>query len=148
MDTQRIVVELVESGLAGCGHLVAGHGGLLASLFLAGLAVSASHCAGMCGPFVLAQVGTRLAAMPLQRATLLTRLSGMALLPYHLGRATTYTALGAVAGGLFGGVEKERKKVLGGGCAQVEARVGGAPPAGAAGAGEEGKGLEAAPTIL
>lgn len=74
------------------------------AMLLLGLTGGLTHCTGMCGPFVLAQVGSRLAATPIQQTTLLTRLSGMALLPYHLGRATTYTALGAVAGGLFGGV--------------------------------------------
>src|SRR5258708_3015611 len=53
----------------------------------------------VCSPFVLAQrpVG---ADSP---ATRLARLSSGALLPYHLGRLTTYTLLGALAGG-FGGV--------------------------------------------
>ena len=41
----------------------------------------------MCGPFVLAQVGARAG---------LRRLTGPALLPYHLGRGTTYVALGAL----------------------------------------------------
>ncbi|MBL6457525.1 sulfite exporter TauE/SafE family protein [Belnapia sp. T6] len=68
---------------------------LTGTLFLAGLAGGASHCAGMCGPFVLAQMargeglgGGRLA-----------RLSGALLLPYHGGRAIGYAALGAAAGG-------------------------------------------------
>jgi sulfite exporter TauE/SafE len=41
----------------------------------------------MCGPFVLAQVGARAG---------LQRLAGSALLPYHLGRGTTYIALGTL----------------------------------------------------
>jgi len=41
----------------------------------------------MCAPFVLAQVGARVR---------LQRLAGSALLPYHLGRGTTYVALGAL----------------------------------------------------
>jgi len=60
---------------------------LILALFMAGLVGSAGHCAGMCGPFVLAQVGAR---GPMQR------LVGAALLPYHLGRGTTYIALGAL----------------------------------------------------
>ena len=56
---------------------------LVLALFMAGLVGSAGHCAGMCGPFVLAQVGAR---------TQLNRLAGSALLPYHLGRGTTYIA--------------------------------------------------------
>ncbi|WP_395020775.1 sulfite exporter TauE/SafE family protein [Dongia sp.] len=58
---------------------------LILALFLAGLVGSAGHCAGMCGPFVLAQVGARAE---------LSRVSGATLLPYHLGRGTTYIALG------------------------------------------------------
>lgn len=78
--------------------------GLPAGLFLLGLVGGVTHCAGMCGPFVLAQAGRRLAVTPLQDVTMLVRLQGAALLPYHLGRATTYTALGAAAAGLVGGV--------------------------------------------
>jgi hypothetical protein len=66
---------------------------LAAALFLAGLAGSATHCAGMCGPFVLGQVTAGLAARPT-----LSRLSAGMLLPYHLGRLVTYTVLGAAAG--------------------------------------------------
>jgi sulfite exporter TauE/SafE len=66
---------------------------LAGSLFVAGLAGGAIHCAGMCGPFVIAQVTSGLAARPT-----LSRLSAGALVPYHLGRATTYAGLGAAAG--------------------------------------------------
>src|SRR5882757_9006450 len=104
MDVQAIVVELVESGLAGCGHLVADHGGLLASLFLAGLVGSASHCAGMCGPFVLAQAGSRLCRLPAGPGGELRRLAGGLLLPYHLGRSTTYVGLGVLAALAAGGI--------------------------------------------
>ena len=75
-----------------------------AGMLLLGLTGGAVHCAGMCGPFVLSQVGSRLARMPVASSTRLMRLQGMALLPYHAGRATTYTALGAAAAGLTGGV--------------------------------------------
>jgi sulfite exporter TauE/SafE len=66
---------------------------LILALFMAGLVGSAGHCAGMCGPFVLAQVGAREG---------LHRLSGALLLPYHLGRGTTYVALGALLAAPFG----------------------------------------------
>jgi sulfite exporter TauE/SafE len=91
--------------LANCLHdlTALGPGGVpavMAALFLAGLAGGATHCAGMCGPFVLAQ-----AAAVADRAAgggVLARLSGAALVPYHLGRMLGYGALGAVAGGLAG----------------------------------------------
>ncbi|MFO1146356.1 MAG: sulfite exporter TauE/SafE family protein [Rhodospirillales bacterium] len=72
-------------------------------MFLAGLLGSVTHCAGMCGPFVLAQTVARLEAMPTQRMSEMRRLTGAALLPYHLGRATTYAALGTVGGALAAG---------------------------------------------
>ncbi|MCU0986919.1 MAG: sulfite exporter TauE/SafE family protein [Acetobacteraceae bacterium] len=84
--------------LANCLHdlTTLGAAGTLAlagALFLAGLAGSATHCVGMCGPFVLGQVTAGLAARPT-----LSRLAAGALLPYHLGRLVTYTGLGAAAG--------------------------------------------------
>ena len=81
-------------------HLLATHSlsgiGLIGSLFVVGLAGSIAHCAAMCGPFVLAQV-------PATRNTKAEpALVRGALVPYHLGRLTTYTLLGAGAGGLSG----------------------------------------------
>lgn len=73
---------------------------LAAALFLAGLAGGALHCAGMCGPFVLAQVAARDGAGA--GGPVLRRLAGAALWPYQLGRAAGYTALGAVVGGAGG----------------------------------------------
>ncbi len=74
---------------AHCGAAIAASGPLMLALLVAGFVGSAAHCAGMCGPFVLAQVGAR-------RAPGLRRAAGLMLLPYHLGRATTYVLLGAV----------------------------------------------------
>lgn len=51
------------------------------SMFMAGMVGGFTHCMAMCGPFVIAQSGQ------------LTRWSDMALLPYHLGRITTYVVL-------------------------------------------------------
>lgn len=76
--------------------------GLPLTLLLAGLVGGATHCAGMCGPFVLAQVGARLDRTGAAYGEV-RRLAGAALVPYHLGRATTYAGLGAAAGGLAGG---------------------------------------------
>lgn len=60
--------------------------GLVASLFLGGLVGGLSHCTIMCAPFVLSlqqkQIG---------------KLSSVLLLPYHLGRMTTYVMLGICA---------------------------------------------------
>jgi sulfite exporter TauE/SafE len=73
---------------------------LMAALFLAGLAGGATHCAGMCAPFVLAQVAATADAAA--SGGTLRRLAGAALLPYQLGRCIGYTALGALAGGFAG----------------------------------------------
>jgi sulfite exporter TauE/SafE len=91
--------------LASCLHdlTAIGPGGVpavAAALFLAGLAGGVTHCAGMCAPFVLAQAGAR--ADRSAGGGVLARLSGAALLPYHLGRMLGYGALGALAGGTAG----------------------------------------------
>jgi hypothetical protein len=75
------------------GGFAQGHGPILA-LFLAGLAGGFTHCATMCGPFVLGQVAAGGGPAGTGRRR---RLLAAALLPYHLGRITTYAALGAIA---------------------------------------------------
>ena len=96
MDVFSHFLAVCRSGLA---TLSVDGGSLPVSLFLAGLAGSLVHCVGMCGPFVLGQVvsgieGERLAYGEWRR------LAGAALAPYHLGRLTTYTVLGALAGSM------------------------------------------------
>jgi sulfite exporter TauE/SafE len=105
----RIIVELplIDSlfvGYAHCRTVTVEHGGLLSSLFLAGLLGSLTHCIGMCGPFVLSQTLSRLESVPADRMREWHRLSGAALIPYHLGRATTYVLVGSLAATLIGGV--------------------------------------------
>jgi len=73
--------------------------GLPAALLLAGLAGSLVHCVGMCGPFVLGQVMAGVEHPAGRPYGEWQRLTGALLVPYHLGRVTTYTGLGAVAGG-------------------------------------------------
>lgn len=70
---------------AECTHALTAHYGLTISLFLAGLVGSVTHCAGMCGPFVLAQT---------KSGPMLQKPASSLLLPYHLGRMTTYVMLG------------------------------------------------------
>jgi hypothetical protein len=78
-------------------------GGLLLGLLLAGAAGSTMHCVAMCGGFVLGQVADRLAAIPAAQLCEWRRVGAGALLPYHLGRLTTYAGLGGLAG-LGGGM--------------------------------------------
>jgi len=88
--------------LANCLHDLsalgpAGLPALMGALFMAGLAGGLLHCSAMCGPFVLAQAAAT--ADGALGGGILRRLSGAALLPYHLGRALGYGLLGALAGG-------------------------------------------------
>lgn len=102
MNDQTLLLTMLNAGLHQCRVAVDGEGGLLASLALAGLVGGVSHCAGMCGPFVLSQVAARLEGTSAARMTEWHRLAGAALLPYHCGRATTYAGLGAISA-LFAG---------------------------------------------
>ena len=98
MDVVAQIVSACRQGIAGIGGQA---GGLPVSLFLAGLAGSLVHCVGMCGPFVLGQV---MADADRNGGGYgeWRRLAGAALVPYHLGRLTTYTALGGIAGAATG----------------------------------------------
>ncbi|MCD8496723.1 MAG: sulfite exporter TauE/SafE family protein [Alphaproteobacteria bacterium] len=78
--------------IAQCLHDVSTSYGLPLSLFLAGLVGGFTHCAGMCAPFVLAQTSDN---------PQLNRLSSSLLLPYHLGRMTTYVALAILVSSLI-----------------------------------------------
>lgn len=96
-------MEIISRFLAMCGDglMVAASTpfGLPAALLLAGLAGSLVHCVGMCGPFVLGQVMADIERPAGRPYGEWHRLTGALLLPYHLGRFTTYTGLGALAGG-------------------------------------------------
>jgi len=67
---------------------------LIISLISLGFFGGFSHCMGMCGPFVLTQVSNRLQKTPLEKFSNFQKLKNLALLPYHLGRITTYSFLG------------------------------------------------------
>jgi hypothetical protein len=91
--------------LAACLHDLtalgpSGQAALMLGMFTAGLAGGATHCALMCAPFVLAQVAA--GADRSHAGGVMARLSGTALLPYHLGRMLGYGLLGALAGLLAG----------------------------------------------
>ena len=82
-----------------CTRDTALQGGLLLGLFAAGAAGSVVHCGPMCGVFVLGQVSERMARLPSGRLCERQRIGSGLLLPYHLGRLTTYAGLGALAAG-------------------------------------------------
>lgn len=100
MNDQVLLLAMLESGLHQCHVVLQGEGGLLGSLALAGLVGGISHCAGMCGPFVLSQVAARLEGTPASQMREWHRLTGAAVIPYHLGRATTYAGLGGLGAAL------------------------------------------------
>ncbi|SMH56497.1 sulfite exporter TauE/SafE family protein [Azospirillum agricola] len=97
-------LSLLQDGLNHCALVIDRDGGFLLALLSAGLVGGATHCSGMCGPFVLAQVSARLEHVPAARMSELHRLTGAAVLPYHLGRGTTYALIGAVAASVAGHV--------------------------------------------
>lgn len=86
--------------LAPCIAVITDQGSLVISLFLVGFGGSLAHCAGMCGPFVLSQTASHLQAIPASTMHEMHRITGPLLIPYHLGRMTTYMALGG-AGAVF-----------------------------------------------
>lgn len=67
---------------------------LIFSLISLGFFGGFTHCIGMCGPFVLTQVGNRLQKTSLENFSEFQRLKNLALLPYHLGRISTYSLIG------------------------------------------------------
>lgn len=74
-----------------CIHTLTAQHGLTVSLLLGGLVGSVTHCTMMCSPFVLAQTESGLT---------LKRPARSLLLPYHLGRMTTYVGLGVLLHGV------------------------------------------------
>ena len=92
---------MISAFAAWCGA-VPWSGGLLLGLFLAGAAGSTMHCVPMCGGFVLGQVADGMARLPAARLCEWQRIGRGALLPYHLGRLTTYAGLGALGGAVTG----------------------------------------------
>jgi len=79
------------------------HGGLFFTLFMGGLLGSVTHCTGMCGPFVMAQVGAaHKNTVNHNEGGGLARFRGAALLPYHMGRISTYIILGVLAAAFSG----------------------------------------------
>lgn len=103
MEQFSIFIDFLSAGASHCRTVIDSQGNLIGSLFIAGLIGGGGHCVAMCGPFVLAQSVARLEATPAADMREFHRISGAALVPYHLGRMTTYMILGALAAALAGG---------------------------------------------
>ncbi len=82
--------------MALCFHNISAETGLYGGLFLAGLAGGFTHCILMCGPFAVAQSGNMQA-----RSGFLNKIRHNLLLPYHLGRMTTYVMLAVIFSTIF-----------------------------------------------
>jgi hypothetical protein len=93
------VIQNLHALVALCTSDTALQGGLLFGLFVAGATGSIVHCGPMCGVFVLGQMSDRMARLPSGRLCEWQRIGNGFLLPYHLGRLTTYAGLGAAAAG-------------------------------------------------
>lgn len=102
VDQDSVLLALIASGASHCADVVVDQGNLLVSLFMTGLVGGLAHCSAMCGPFVLSQVGARLEGVPASRMREWHRLAGAALLPYQMGRLTTYSLLGVAGASLAG----------------------------------------------
>lgn len=92
----------METFLAMCGSVPLS--GSILALFLVGLIGGPVHCGAMCGGFALGQVADRMASVPANHLCEWRRIAGAALVPYHLGRLTTYAFLGAVVAAGAGGL--------------------------------------------
>lgn len=67
---------------------------LFFSLFSLGIFGGFSHCIGMCGPFVITQASQKIKNIEIEKYSSFEKLKSFALLPYHLGRITTYAFIG------------------------------------------------------
>ena len=75
-----------------CSSLFVEHRSLFITFFLAGLTGGFTHCVSMCGPFVACQATCRTSLCSSKKS--LMKIMGF---PYHIGRATTYGALGFIS---------------------------------------------------
>lgn len=98
MSSTHPIAEIFPAWLAAADPLIA----IPFALFLFGLVGGFAHCTAMCGPFVLVQVGSSLTDRSLGDFGILGRLRSGVLPYYHLGRATTYGALGSAAASVNG----------------------------------------------
>lgn len=67
---------------------------LTVSLISLGFFGGFTHCVGMCGPFVISQISNRLQKIPIEDFTFIKKTFEISLIPYHLGRSTTYALIG------------------------------------------------------
>ena len=81
---------------------------LVSSLASLGFFGGFTHCTGMCGPLVISQVSNNLSKTSLVNYNFLTRLKNCALIPYHLGRITTYSLIALISRLLVKSIDETR----------------------------------------
>jgi sulfite exporter TauE/SafE len=69
---------------------------IVISLFLTGLLGSFTHCIAMCGPFSLSISEMRLMTLGDKNMTQNRKILALFATPYYLGKAVTYTIIGAI----------------------------------------------------
>ena len=77
-------LDQLTSTAQSCLRFLTSETSLVSGLFIMGLIGGVTHCAGMCGPFILSQCGR------------MQKVSDAALIPYHVGRIITYTILALI----------------------------------------------------
>lgn len=66
---------------------------IILAAFIAGLIISFTHCIGMCGPFALMQLNSRLCFIPNKDLSEKRKITKALLMPYYLGKAISYCCL-------------------------------------------------------
>lgn len=79
---------------------------ILFSLSSMGFFGGFGHCMAMCGPFVITQLSSNLSHVKIDDYKGLNKISKIALIPYHLGRITTYSILGFITAFLRSSLDK------------------------------------------
>lgn len=80
----------------GFDFLAMGEWGIVLALFVTGFLGSFTHCIGMCGPFALSISEMRLMSLGRGKLQQRQKLKALFATPYYLGKAVTYTLLGAL----------------------------------------------------
>lgn len=70
---------------------------LFFSLISLGFFGSFSHCIGMCGPLIIGQISHNLKNIKIENYNSFCKIKNCALIPYHLGRITTYCLIATIS---------------------------------------------------
>ena len=79
----------------------------LVAMFTAGVIGGFSHCTGMCSPFNIAIASRNYHNIEPSKLTEFKRAKASLIMPYHLGRITTYSILGGISAYISSMVSRE-----------------------------------------